>query len=375
MKPNKRGDDVTHDRGPFLPDWASPPGDTLASLLDERSMTQTELAERLGVSLKHVNRVVKGAASISGELALGLEKVLGASADFWMTREAHFQADRARQEQRGELAKGLDWARKFPLRELRKRGRIKERSESPHLVEELLGFLGIAHPSQWKDPQVAYRKSQKFESDPFALSAWLREGELFAQDVECAPYDEDRFLQVLQQARSLTRGKPGEWWPKLQELAASAGVAVVVVDTYAGAKANGATRWLSPDKALIQLSIRHRWEDIFWFSFFHESGHVVLHRKKDRFKDLFVERDGRQADNEQPLEEAADRFAARTLIPPPHDRRLPSLVPGEVVAFAEMIGVAPAIVIGRLQHDGLLPYSQGNKHRRRLALADETEEK
>lgn len=333
-------------------------------------MSQTELAERLGVSLKHVNRVVKGAASISGELALGLEKVLGAPAAFWMTREAHFQADRARQEQRGELTKALDWARKFPLKELRKRGRIKQRSESPELVEELLGFLGIAHPSQWKEPQVAYRKSQKFKSDPFALSTWLREGELNALEIDCASYDEDLFLDALQQTRSLTRRKPGEWWPKLQELAAGAGVAVVIVDTYAGAKANGATRWLSPEKALIQLSIRHRWEDIFWFSFFHEAAHVILHRKKDRFNDLFVESSRRQADHEQPLEEAADRFAARTLIPPPHDRRLASLSLSEVPAFAKMVGVSPAVVVGRLQHEGLLPYSQGNNHRQRLMFAD-----
>lgn len=57
-----KGDYVIAARKPFVPDWASPPGDTLAELLEERSMTQTELAERLGVSLKHVNRIIKGAA-------------------------------------------------------------------------------------------------------------------------------------------------------------------------------------------------------------------------------------------------------------------------------------------------------------------------
>src|SRR3954447_12010896 len=119
---------------PFLPDWASPPGDTLSDLLDERSMTQTELAERLGVSLKHVNRVIKGAASVSAELALGLEKVFGASASFWMTREAHFQADRARQEQREELAGALDWAKQFPIKELRKRELLPRGSDGAELV-------------------------------------------------------------------------------------------------------------------------------------------------------------------------------------------------------------------------------------------------
>ncbi len=354
---------------PFLPDWASPPGETLADLLEERSMTQTELAERLGVSLKHVNRIIKGAASLSAELALGLEKVFGASAAFWMTREAQYQADRARLEQRREFAGALGWAKEFPIAELRKRGLLPRTGDGAELVEQLLAFLGIAHPAQWRDPQVAYRKSQKFESDPFALSTWLREGELQAVEVGCEPYEEDRFLDALQDIRSLTRQNPEKWWPALQKRCAAAGVAVVVVDAYSGAKANGATRWLSPDKALIQLSLRYRWEDIFWFSFFHEAGHVVLHRKKDVFVELGP-KDRSTDPREQQLENEADRFASRTLIPPPHDRRLTTLTLDEVAAFARALQIAPAIVVGRLHHDGLLPWNQGNHHRRRLQFAD-----
>jgi HTH-type transcriptional regulator/antitoxin HigA len=353
----------------FLPDWASPPGDTLADMLAERRMTQTELAERLGVSLKHVNRVMNGAASISADLALGLEKVLGVSAAFWMTREAHYQADRARQSERRVLVSVLDWAKQFPIAELRRRGWITAKGDGPELVEQLLGFFGIAHPDQWRDPRVAYRKSQRFESDQFALSAWLREGELEAAQLDCAAYDEDLFLSVLDDIRPLTRRAPEEWWPAMQTRCAVAGVAVVVVDTYTGAKANGATRWLAPDRALIQLSLRYRWEDIFWFSFYHEAGHVVLHRKKDVFVEL-APRDRSTDPQELQLEAEADRFAAKTLIPSPHDRRLHLLELGDVQSFAETINVAPAIVVGRLQHDGRLPYAQGNQHRRRLAFRE-----
>lgn len=62
-------------------------------------------------------------------------------------------------------------------------------------------------------------------------------------------------------------------------------------------------------------------------------------------------------------EEDANRFASDTLIPP--------LALGEFVRrktftneaihdFAEAIGVGPGIVVGRLQHDGLLDWHQGN---------------
>lgn len=363
---------MTEIRSAFLPDWASPPGDTLSDLLDEQAMTQTELADRLGVTLKHVNRVVKGAASVSAELALGLEKVFGAPAAFWMTREAHYQADKARQEQRPALLEGLGWARKFPIIEMRKRGVLERHVDGPELVEELLRFLGIASPSQWKNPQVAYRKSQVFQSDPFALSAWLREGELEALAIECAPFDEDRFGEVLLEARPLTRLDPSEGWPRLQALCATAGVALVVIEAYEKAKTNGAARWLGPDKALIQLTVRHKWEDIFWFSFFHEAGHVVLHRKRDVFQDLFIDpvKRGEVDAQQKELEDEADRFAARTLIPPPHDRRLTTLALDDVPAFAKMLDIAPAIVVGRMQHEGLVPFSRGNELRRRFQITD-----
>jgi HTH-type transcriptional regulator/antitoxin HigA len=349
---------------PFRPDYAIPPGETIADLLRERDMTQTELARRLGVSLKHVNQVVKGTASISAELALGLEKVLGPTAAFWATREAHYQAAVARGAERERLEKAIPWASQFPIGELVDREYVPAGLTGADLVVAVLRFFGLAHPDQWTDPRVAFRKSQKFKSNPFALSAWLRAGEIAAAEISCKPYDHDRFLDALETVRGLTRLDPEDWHPQLQTACAEAGVAVVVVDAFDGARANGATRWLSPTKALIQLSLRHSWEDIFWFTLFHEAGHVALHRKKD----VFLEGEGGTGDGDElaRLEREADRFAARTLIPPHYDRQISHLTLAEVPAFADRLGVAPAIVVGRLQHDGLLPFSHGNKLRRRF---------
>jgi HTH-type transcriptional regulator / antitoxin HigA len=357
---------------PFAPDYAIPPGATVADLLEERGMTQTELARRLGVSLKHVNQTVKGTASISAELALGLEKVFGVPAAFWLNRESLYRADVARREERHHLASAKEWARRFPVKELKARGFIPQGANGPELAEALLRFFGIASPRQWSDPTAAFRKSLKFESDPHALAAWLRVGELEASQIECEPFDSDRFLTALATARSLTRLDPQTWHSRLVEVCAEAGVAVVIVGVLSGTRANGATRWVSPTKAVIQLSLRYSWEDIFWFSFFHEAGHVVLHRKKD----LFVEPakrsllEGASPDWRQ-REDEADRFAMRTLIPPKHDRMLRQLTLREVPMFADRLGIAPAIVVGRLHHEGLLPYSHGNKFRRRFEFADD----
>ena len=156
------------DERPFTPDYAVPPGETLADLLDERDMTQTELARRLGVSLKHVNQVIKGAAPISAELALGLEKVLGPSVS-WLKREAVYQGKLAELEEREELAEAVDWAKQFPVVELKKRGYIPARATGVELVVHVLRFFGIAQPEQWTDPLVAYRKTRpsKATGTPF----------------------------------------------------------------------------------------------------------------------------------------------------------------------------------------------------------------
>ena len=365
---------ATNTESPFKPDYAVPPGDTIADLLDEHDMTQTELARRLGVSLKHINQVVNGSASISPEIALGLEKVFGPSASFWLTREAHYQARLAAQEEHEELASCLPWANKFPIAELKKRDFIPRTARGAELVAHLLRYLGVARPEQWVDPTVAYRKSQKFESDSFALSAWLRQGEIQASRIDCEPYDHDRFLDALEDVRALTRLGPEQWEPELIRLCAAAGVAVAIVEAFPKARANGATRWLTPTKALIQLSLRHKWEDIFWFSFFHEAGHVVLHRKKEVFLESGSRKSAAGADPAfERLEDEADRFASRTLIPIVFERRLRRSSLEGIEDLAQQIGVAPAIVVGRLQHDGLLPYNLGNHLRGRLELTDEDE--
>lgn len=356
--------------GDFSPDYIPPPGETIAELLEEQEMTQTELANRLGVSLKHLNQVVKGSASISAELALGLERVFSVPADFWLTREALYRAHEARREEEPNLREALGWAERFPIKELQKRELLPDAAQDEDLVAALLKFLGIASPKQWESPAVAYRKSQRLESDEYALAAWLRLGEIEARDISCAPFDADRFRDVLEQARGLTRLAPAEWQKKLVKLCAEAGVALVIVEHFKAARVNGATRWLSPGRALIQLSIRYRWEDIFWFTFFHEAGHVLLHQKKE----VFVEPEKRpKADSTDPklleLEREADRFAARTLIPPRFESRLPTMQIDEVSTFAEHLGIAPAVVVGRLHHERFIPFNQGNGLRRRFKMA------
>lgn len=365
---------VTSSEQTFRPTYVVPPGDTIADLLEELEMTQTELARRLGVTLKHINQVVNGSASISAELALGLEKIFGVPAHFWLSRESIYRADLAKQSEAKGFLQSIEWAKRFPLRELKKRGYLPFESSDSDLVEALLTFFGVASPDIWQEPAAAYRKSQRYMSDPYALAAWLRVGEREATSIDCQPYSPERFLTALKQVRELTPLKPQQWQPRLVEFCAEAGVAVVIVDTFQGAKANGATRWLSPSKALIQLSIRYRWEDVFWFTFFHEAGHISLHRKKDMFVEgLSVEGGSANEASWKHFEDEADRFASRLLIPEENKHELRGLRLTDIPSFAKRLGIAPAIVVGQMQHFEMIRYNQGNDYRRRFSFSGDSE--
>jgi hypothetical protein len=194
----------------------------------------------------------------------------------------------------------------------------------------------------------------------------VRRGEIEANDIRCEPFDAPRFREALRTVRGLTIVPPEVFRPEMVRVCASAGVAVVFVPELPGTRASGATRWLAPNKALIQLSLRYKTDDHLWFTFFHEAGHILRHGKRD----VFVE-DGQVDDTH---EHEADRFAADTLIPSRELARLftaqhiPSRA--DISRFAAYVGVAPGIVVGRLQHDGVLQHSHCNQLKRRLRWAE-----
>jgi HTH-type transcriptional regulator / antitoxin HigA len=291
-------------------------------------------------------------------------------AHFWLNRESLYQADLARRNEEQQLESHTEWAKKFPIADLKKAGFLPKEATGVRLVQELLRFLGVATPALWESRAAAYRRSQHYKSDQPALDAWLRVGELRAAAIECKPYESERFLDALRTARALTHEHPKVWQPEITGALANAGVALVIIDTFQGARAHGATRWLSPNKALIQLSLRYHWEDVFWFSFFHEAAHVLLHRKKGIFVDGLELTESAALEDDLRLEEEANRWAARFLIPPEYEPQLRSLRPSEISAFAGELGITPAIVVGRLQHEGLVPYSESKKWKRRLQFVE-----
>ncbi len=332
----------------FAPDYARSPGATLAAALEELGLTQAALAARAGLSRKHLNQIIKGTVALTPETALRLEKVTGVSAAMWNGLEARYREFVSRHDEEVEFAGDVGWLAELPVRELVRRGWIDKCQNKVDQLREVLRFFGVADRTAWEtvwQKPTAYRRSPAFSGHPGAVAAWMRFGELRAQEIECADYDRQRFRVALQAMRGATRLPQSEWMPQLESQCAAAGVAVVIEPEIQGAAINGAVRWLTPDKALIQLSGRHRRADILWFTFFHEAGHLLLHGKRETFIDV-GDPDG------DDIESEADAFAGRTLIPSDLVAELDELnTAAEIVEFADEIGVHPGIVAGRLHHD------------------------
>lgn len=341
----------------YIPDEVSPPGETLQETLEMLGMSQAELAERTGRPKQAINEIIKGKKEITAQTAIQFEQVLGIPASFWLAREQNYREALARHAQTADLAEETDLLRLFPVKKMVEIGWVKVAKTRVGQLRELLGYFGAAGPEQLKTlclhQQAAFRKSDGFEADTGALNAWLRQGELIGQQADTKPYSQERFMEALQEARLLTRKKPSEFMEPLRELCANAGVVVAFVRELPKIRASGATRWLRPDKALIQLSLRFKWADQIWFSFFHEAGHIVLHGKTEVFLDLAKGTPGEREDE-------ADRFARNLLIPPKdweHFVGMGYFGAKSVTDFADRQGVSPGIVVGRLQHERRIPFS------------------
>lgn len=195
-------------------------------------------------------------------------------------------------------------------------------------------------------------RSKAFEADAGAVASWLRLAEIQAGQIKTTPYDAEALRESIDRIRALSRLPGIRWLQPLTKLCASLGIALVIVKELPKCRINGATRWISPEKAMVALSLRHRRNDIFWFTLFHELCHLLRHSKKETFVDGTDSIDAA-------LEDEADAYAARILIPPKAATRLTNLTTlRDVEEFSADIGVAEGIVVGRMQHDGLIPHSQ-----------------
>ena len=376
-------------------DLPIPPGELLAEELDARGMTQKELADRTGRPEQTISEIINGKKAITHDTALELDKVLGIPAHLWVNLESSYQLTLARNRERSELEKYEDWLVDFPIKDLQKLGHLPTTTSKPEILQGLLSFFGVASfPAlrQWQESLLGqYRITEGTRVRDGALWAWLRVGDLEAENIETEPYNETTFQDVLVEIKERAREPSGKLISEMQILCAGAGVAFVLVKELKGTGANGVARWLSPDKALIQMSTMRKYFDIFLFSFLHEAKHILEREQRRVLVHEGSDDDAAEADtnefrvfvdgvNDDDAAEAdANEFAREFLIPLEQWNRFVATEPRSyqaVTSFAAAVGVQPGIVVGRMHKEGVVPYSHLNKVRMKFvskSTGDDTE--
>lgn len=353
---------MTETRILYQPEIVTSPGETLADLLDERNMSQAELAQRMGRPVNKINEIINGKRAITPETAIQLERVLGTPSAYWLNHEAHYQAYRKRIEEDQRFEQWYEWLEQMPIARLKELGvlpPIHNRGRNKNiLMRAILNFFSISSPAEWDrlygGMRAAYRQSMPDRCDPYATAAWLRLGEKQVEVAVCADYDRQSFRVALESIRPLTLETPEVFEPRLRNLCAASGVVLALVPEIPGARVSGAARWIN-GRPLIQMSLYGKTNDRFWFTFFHEAGHILKHSHQ------LVYLDDRTQGVLSQEEKEANEFAASILIPPKFEHELAALKSKDsVIAFAQQIQIHPGIVVGRLQYEKLIPRSHMN---------------
>ncbi len=314
--------------------------------------------------LKLVSEIIKGKTIITEDTALQLESVLRIPATFWIERERRYQLELAKIRQEEKLLKETAWMGHFPLKMMIKFRWVAPVKTDVEKLKELCTFFGVADREAWETlfmkntPMVNYRISLAHTQTPHAISAWLRKGDIDARNMDLPPFNKSRFEKVLEEAKLLSYEEPSGYLQTLQKLCASAGVALVYTPCLPKAPVSGCARWVA-DHPVIQLSGRYKFNDRFWFTFFHEACHILKHGKKGYFLE---EVEG--VENPQDKEEEANQFATEILVPSSIIQTIKgagTVYEPQIKEYARRNRIHPGILVGRLQHEGVLEQHWLNK--------------
>lgn len=347
----------------FVPRWASSPGATIQDLIESKSSSPAQVAAACGLGFDEFELLLKGSLPLSKTIAESLATCLGGSVSFWIRREERFRESEA-------IVEADKWVQSLPLKSMKKLSWLEVPNDWRARIDACLEFFGMDSLDNWKHSYADQLQSVRFRTSPTysnqisSVSTWLRAGEIAIRDDAVGRFNPDALASALPELRKLTRvAAPEEFIPQLQALVARCGVSCVIIPVPEGCAASGASRVLGDGSALIQLSGRYLSDDQFWFSFFHEVAHLLLH------KDLPLHVDGDSAAFEPDNAEfEANTFSADVLWPleqRPPTVQLKKPTRREIIRLASRAGTSPGIIAGQLQASGVLDHAECNNLKRR----------
>lgn len=332
---------------------ATPPGATIKEQLNDRGMSQKEFAARMDMSEKHISRLINGDVHLTSEVAIRLEMVLGVPAKFWNNLESIYREKLNKAEMENIMEEDEALANQFPYNEMSKYGWVPPTKNINEKVINLRKFFGVVKLSLLENTQItkiAYRRLSVTEKGDLALLAWVQEAKNESRNIITEQINTKGLIEIIPEIRKMTLQTPDAFCSQLKDILANNGVALVFLPHLTGTYLHGAT-FMDGNKFVVGLTTRGKDADRFWFSFFHELAHIILgHVVK---KDEITEEDEKEANN----------WAKNNLIPKEQFDQLKNCSDyssSSIKNFARNVGVAPGIVVGRLQNEGIIKHNMLN---------------
>ncbi len=356
----------------YYPESVSYPGTTLAEKLDELGMGSKEFAIRTGKPEKTISEILSGESSITPDMAVLFEGVLKIPASFWLTRQRNYDEAVARLKRVETIANSTEWAENFPYAQMASYGWVSPTRKVEEKVKNLFDYFSVGNQKAFEDYyfnaklRVNFRVSLAHTRRPYAFAAWLRQGEVQASSLGKVAYKEKSLLNSLPELKRLMAEHPSDFFKRLQSICLRSGLRVVYTPCINGASINGSTRWIG-DSPLIQLSARYKQNDIFWFTFFHEIAHILMHGKKYvALEDVDYE------ELDESKEKEADEFAVKWTFSKEEEEEVlkkPVITEEDVEFFAKKFNTHPACIIGRFHHKKLIEHYIGRRFIEKIDLS------
>ncbi len=335
---------------------AIPPGATIKEMLQDRGMNQKEFAVRMDMSEKHISRLINGEVQLVPEMALKLEMVLGAPASFWNNLEGIYREKIAKINAENAIEEDLQLAKKFPYSEMAKLGWVPAAKNAKEKVFYLRKYFEVVELSLLERRQllnVACRPVSISEKNDLAFMAWAQAAKLAARNLETAHINVKALLKALPALRKMTLLESEELTERLKEFLAKFGVALVFMPAFKTAFPRGAC-FEDGNKIILILTVTDVAVETMWFDLMQELAHIALGHLGCSEDDA----EGRLAAESwskdfliQPL--AFDKF-----------KKAGDYSKERVILFAESQGIAPGIVVERMQMDRIIAYSMLNELKR-----------
>jgi len=351
---------TTMETNTYTSDLAIHPGEYLEEVLEEIGMSQADLSKRLGRPTQAINEIIKGKKSITPATAIELEDVLKVPAHIWIGLEAEYQMVIAKQEELKVMEEETALLPNFPYLELSKLGFVKTTRNAIEKVDELRSFFSVAQLSRLEHVgayQSAFRVTNHKNISHESIASWIQAGRIQADTITTEPFDKSKLKKSLPELKATMNMEINRALKACEELLASCGVAFVLLPHFKNTGAQGATFWIdNREKAVLMMTLRGKASDRFWFSFFHEIGHILLHNKRE----MFLEgENGYDTPELQQQEDEANSFSKDFLISPKEWKAFTEtsiFTKSSVREFAESLNIKTSIVVGRLMFEEYIGY-------------------